>query len=292
MAAGVISNLVRALLAGLRGDLSPADVIPEAFPAVRSVRSVRSARRAAASVRYDPLGPVVLLSPHLDDAVLSCWGVLRQPESVQAINFFTGTPKRGDLSTWDRITGASDPATQMRRRVSEDREALATVKRRPHNLDLIDSQYRRVAPSIARLRSAVAKISPSASCFYAPAGIGSHPDHTLTRRVALDLIGDGIPVRLYADLPYAVRFGWPHWVTGAAPEPHRMVDAWWEAGLGSVEQRVLEPQVQVLDAEEAAAKLKALQMYRTQFPAISANAGNGLADLEVLRYEVYWQVIP
>ena len=289
MASRVIPNLVRGLLTALRGDLSPADVIPEAFPAVRSVRS---ARRAAASVKYDPLGPVVLLSPHLDDAVLSCWGILRRPGTVQAINFFTGTPRRGDLSTWDRITGAGDPATQMRWRVSEDTEALATANRRPHNLDLIDSQYRRVAPSIASLRSAVAKVAPSASCIYAPAGIGGHPDHTLTKRVALDLLADGVPVRLYADLPYAVRFGWPHWVTGAAPDPHRVVDAWWEGGLGSAERRSLEPHVQVLDAEEAAAKLKALQMYRTQFPAISANASNGLADLDVLRYEVYWQVIP
>ena len=26
----------------------------------------------------------------------------------------------------------------------------------------------------------------------------------------------GIPVDLYADLPYAVVYGWPHWVTGDA----------------------------------------------------------------------------
>ena len=37
----------------------------------------------------------------------------------------------------------------------------------------------------------------------------------------------GIPVELYADLPYAVVYGWPHWVTGDPPDPHLDVDAYW-----------------------------------------------------------------
>ena len=64
---------------------------------------------------------------------------------------------------------------------------------------------------------------PAASLVYAPAGIGGHEDHVIVRDIALDLgRRSGMPVRLYAELPYAIRYGWPAWVTGAASEPARL----------------------------------------------------------------------
>lgn len=234
-----------------------------------------------------------MLSPHLDDAVLGCWEVVSGPEPVEVINFFTGSPIGQELSIWDQLTGGVDPATHMQRRVSEDRDALALAGRRPVNLDLFELQYRRLAPSLARMRIAIGRQMPHASSVYAPAGIGSHADHGLVRRLALDLFDDGVPVRLYAELPYAVRFGWPHWVTDTPPDPHRVVDAWWNAGLAGVRvpNRRLEARVEVLDAETVASKLSAIQLYRTQFQAISGGGRNGLADLDILRYEVYWDVV-
>lgn len=284
----VATNISKTLLAGLRGDVGPSDVIRELFPWLRSVSP------AASSVKYDPKAPALVFSPHLDDAVLGCWWALRRRGSVKVINFFTGSPKRGDLSTWDRVTGGTDPVTHMQQRVSEDREALAVARRRPLNLNFLDSQYRRVAPSIARLGVALGQVAPCASRVYAPVGIGGHADHRLVRRMALDLVDDGVPVCLYAELPYAVRWGWPHWVTATTPDPHRVVDAWWEASLVSArgQRRQLEPHVQTFDVEEAEAKLRALKMYRTQFPAIIAGEGSCLADLDILRYEVYWDVTP
>lgn len=274
------------LLGSVRGRIHPADAIAEVLPSLRFVRR-------PASVRHDPDGPIAVLSPHLDDAALGCWQILSGPKPVEVINFFTGPPKGRALSTWDRLTGGVDPATHMQRRVREDREALAVAGRHPVNLDLVDSQYRRVAPSLARMRVGVGSRMPRASCVYAPAGIGSHADHTLVRRLALDLVDDGVPVCLYAELPYAVRFGWPHWVTGTRPDPHRVVDAWWDAGLDGVRvpNRRLEARVEVLERETVASKLRAIQLYRTQFPALSAGARSGLVDLEVLRYEVYWDVV-
>jgi LmbE family N-acetylglucosaminyl deacetylase len=275
------------LLGGVRGRIHPADAVAEVFPSLRFVRR-------PASVRHDPDGPIAVLSPHLDDAALGCWEVLSGPKPVEVINFFTRPPPKGRaLSTWDRVTGGVDPATHMQQRVREDREALAVAGRQAVNLGLFDSQYRRVAPSLAQMRVAVGKRTPHASCVYAPAGIGGHADHALVRRLALDLMDDGVPVCLYAELPYAVRFGWPHWVTGTRPDPHRVVDAWWDAGLAGVRvpKRRLEVRVAVLDRETVASKLSAIQLYRTQFPALSAGARSGLVEVEVLRYEVYWDVV-
>ena len=37
----------------------------------------------------------VVLSPHLDDAVLSCWHVLGREGDVRVVNVFTGSPEDG-----------------------------------------------------------------------------------------------------------------------------------------------------------------------------------------------------
>ena len=51
----------------------------------------------------------VVLSPHLDDAVLSCWHILGREDDVRVVNVFTGSPENGDGDyTWDRLTGSQD----------------------------------------------------------------------------------------------------------------------------------------------------------------------------------------
>ena len=68
---------------------------------------------------------VVVLSPHFDDAVLSCWHVLRAPGTVQVVNVFTGAPPEGSPpGWWDRLTGAPDPGERVRERAEEDRIAV------------------------------------------------------------------------------------------------------------------------------------------------------------------------
>lgn len=36
--------------------------------------------------------PIVIVSPHPDDAVLSCWHLLDDPGQVSVINVFAGVP--------------------------------------------------------------------------------------------------------------------------------------------------------------------------------------------------------
>jgi hypothetical protein len=57
----------------------------------------------------------VILSPHLDDAVLSCWHTLAATGEVAVINVFAAIPAPDQpLSWWDRITSASNSAARMR----------------------------------------------------------------------------------------------------------------------------------------------------------------------------------
>ena len=80
-------------------------------------------------MRYEPDAPVAVLSPHLDDAVLSAWSVLRRPGDVRVVNVCTAVPPPGPAPPWDQLTGARDAAERMRERLDEDREALAKAGR-------------------------------------------------------------------------------------------------------------------------------------------------------------------
>src|SRR5919109_1364707 len=91
----------------------------------------------------------VVVSPHLDDAVLSCWHVLAGGDEVTVVNVFTGLPKPGTLGWWDRLTGAADSVERIRERCAEDAEALALVGVPHANLGLLDGQYRRNGQPVA-----------------------------------------------------------------------------------------------------------------------------------------------
>src|SRR5207245_2780131 len=87
--------------------------------------------------------PHVILSPHFDDAVLSCWQLLDGPTEVRVVNVFTAAPPAGTAPPWwDRVTGATDPVVRMRERREEDAAALAITGTPSVELDLLDDQYR------------------------------------------------------------------------------------------------------------------------------------------------------
>jgi hypothetical protein len=83
----------------------------------------------------------VILSPHLDDAVLSCWHLLSGPDELRVVNVFAGVPS-GAAGWWDEVTGATDAGERVRERRAEDRAALAIAGREATNLDLLDAQHR------------------------------------------------------------------------------------------------------------------------------------------------------
>lgn len=209
---------------------------------------------------------VAVLSPHLDDAVLSAWATLRRGGDVLVVNVFDGVPPPGTLGGWDRATGASDSSARMRERLEEDRAALAIAGVPAASLGLLEHDYRGEPPAPGALGDALAGAVAGRAEVWAPAGIGGHPDHVAVRDWALAAGLDGAAVHLYADLPYAVSHGWPARVDGAEPEAH------------------------VLAADEAERKLSALAEYRSQIDALDAGAAGLLRDPAAVRYEVSWAV--
>ena len=273
---------------------SPLDIARTTYRRSRALLEAHRERRFRTRLRFDPHAPELLLSPHWDDAVLDCWGLLTSERRVTVVNLFAGVPPRGRLAPWDAITGATDSAMRARERIAEDARALAGAGRTPVNLPFLDAQYRGAAPdpTLEEIDRALFAAAPSASRVHVTAGVGGHLDHLLARRYGRVLLRAGLPVTLYADLPYCVLHGWPHWVDGTEPDPHRNVDAFWLEFLKVVPELpgLRSAHVERLDDRAAAAKLAAMRCYETQFPGLDYGAGRLLSDPEIHRFEVCWEL--
>jgi LmbE family N-acetylglucosaminyl deacetylase len=245
-------------------------------------------------IEYRSDAPTLVLSPHLDDAVLSAWSVLREPGEVVVANVCTAIPPAGTVGAYDRTKGANDSAAFMGERLAEDARALALADRGPPlDLGLLEDQYRDRPLSSDQVRERLEGALDGVAAICAPAGIGGNRDHVAAREAALEIGREqDAPVSLYADLPYAVRVGWPHWVTGASPRPHLVPEARWNEFLATASCGIesLEPRVRSLGEAEAALKLRALEAYRTQFANLNAGPLERLRNAEIIGFELHWEV--
>ena len=236
----------------------------------------------------------VILSPHFDDAVLSCWHVLASAGEVLVVNVFAGVPPAGTLGWWDRLAGATDSATTVRTRIEEDRRALALAGCTVVNLPFLDSQYRRPDQSPGEIVEALRGVLAADALVYAPASLGDpHPDHTAVRMAALALHAEGAEVALYADLPHATTFGWPRWVLDGEPFPG--VDPAGERWASQLQATGI-PAARIaaaahrLPAADRAGKLEALLTYDSQIAPLRRAFGSSLEDPRLLGFEVDWHL--
>ena len=258
----------------------------------QAVRDLRD-RRFDLPFAIEPGAPELILSPHLDDAVLDCWSVLTSGRATEVVTLFAGVPDEPrEPAPWDRICGARDVRTHVLARQAEDREALQLVGVVPIHLSFLDEQYRQgPPPTDFAIAAGVAAKVPAVSRVYGPATVGhGHPDHLLARSVALRLSDAGVPTTLYADLPYAIRFGWPRWVTGTPSDSGVDVDAYWATSLQQLGDRPARPRPVILEHEAAAHKLEGMRRYRTQFPALDGVVLGILSNPAIYRFETFWEL--
>jgi hypothetical protein len=258
---------------------------------MRLLRRALGAKRAGDWLAYEADEAAVILSPHFDDSVLDFWSILCCSRPVHVVNVFAAPPLEPCLTEWDEFCGASDSVEWAERRRAEDAAALALVGREALNLPFRQASVRAAreepAPSVGVIAGAIAKAIGTASAVLAPAGIGAHPDHLLVRSAAECLARQGIPIRLYADLPYAIRRGgWPTWV-----DRDRGVSAANEEWLRYLEDVPLpDPKrahVLRLQPDQEHAKLAALKLYETQFAHLDG-PDRLLSRPGMLSFEVSW----
>jgi LmbE family N-acetylglucosaminyl deacetylase len=239
--------------------------------------------------------PILVLSPHADDAVFGCWSALDQGDrEVVVVNVFAGLPPPGTSGGWDRECGVPDSVEMMKRRRMEDERALARVDVTPVHLDFLDMQYTAEDRDIEAIAAGVKTAVSGWSELYAPAAAGGytkllgaqgltlapHPDHEAVREAAGALARPGIPTYFYAEIPYASGDArgrtWPHGLTDFTPVL--------EAGVGGA----VRPLIHEHSDESLARRREAVAQYTTQVARLEEGVGPFASDDAVLRYEVLW----
>lgn len=125
---------------------------------------------------------MLVVSPHLDDAVFSCGALLSRARKARVVTVFAGAPRDASLSTdWDRRCGWANAGEAVEGRRREDAKALALLGAVPVWLDFCDSQYG-AEPSfddvVLALRNEIESHASEADPVLLPLGL-FHSDHRL-----------------------------------------------------------------------------------------------------------------
>ncbi len=171
----------------------------------RRLGFVETADEVDGEVVWEQRQTRVVVSTHLDDAVLSAYSLLAPGTTV--VTVLAGFPPAGTITAWDRLTGATDSRDCVAARRVEDSAAIARSGARAVHLDFADEQYVDIgvmpAPAPADVAEALRPHVGDGE-LYVPAGIGN-TDHVRVRDAVLAAWPDAV---LYADLPYTLRDGW------------------------------------------------------------------------------------
>lgn len=181
-----------------------------------------------------PSGPLLVLSPHLDDAALSCGALLARPEPVTILDVFTQRPEPEQVTDWDRRCGFRGSDEAMQARWAEEQAAFGDSPHEFLAVDLLDGQYRsgpRDDAEATRLQRSIDLWLQQVNgpvTIAMPVGAGTprgvsksfltrlrarrggtfafdnSPDHLFVRDTALAHVGDlpHVHVVLYEDFPY------------------------------------------------------------------------------------------
>jgi LmbE family N-acetylglucosaminyl deacetylase len=89
---------------------------------------------------------MIVVTPHLGDAVLGCADLLAAHPGTVVVTVFAGIPADAYVvPEWDAACGFSSPRQAVTVRRREDRAALEALDAEPCWLNFPDSQYRRTA---------------------------------------------------------------------------------------------------------------------------------------------------
>jgi hypothetical protein len=240
----------------------------------------------------------VILSPHPDDAVLSCGGWLHSrraagitAEHSHVLTIFAGRPgpdaPRGGTLAEKLVRSMGDPVDASGVRIREDRAAVTALGATPLHCDYVDAAFRLDAgrhlyPSwtaVSRTwadadRDLPGQIARDVATRYpdpgsvelcAPLAIGDHIDHRIVRDAGMLLGAAGYDVTFFEDFPYCLG--------------RRPADA-------AIDLRGWTPLLRRISSVDLVAKARAVAVYASQrsalYPALGIDREPaGVAEPEV-----------
>lgn len=219
--------------------------------------------------------PLLVISPHLDDAVFACGALLAEHAGATVATVFAGRPSETErLREWDHASGFSPGDDVIGARRAEDCNALALLGATPLWLDFLDSQYGatpRVEEIAIALQEVLKRHAPQTVLF--PLGL-FHSDHVLTYTAAMELMSRDMRHEwlayedaLYRRVPETLETRLNH-----------LKAAGWHAEPLSVQS----------SATARALKRQAVQAYGSQLRALATPGRPGHEDLE--EEESFWRL--
>lgn len=193
------------------------------------------------------MNPVLVISPHFDDAVLSTGQFLAgRPDTVVA-TVFTAPPKNaGVVTAYDAKCGLTDAGQAVTVRRAEDAAALALLRAEQSCWGFVDYQYGEPV-DVKALSVRIVQEACAAEFVLAPLGL-IHPDHVAVRQAVLDAKPRlRVPLWLYEELPARITY------------PEHVADA-----LKAVQARGFAPRLGSIGTGPLDRKLAALWCYRSQ----------------------------
>ena len=248
-----------------------------------------------------PDGPLLVVSPHLDDAALSCAALLARSDGVDVLTVFAGDPDPPQQGPWDYVCGFASSAESMPVRRAEEESAFAGTPHRLTFMDLVEGQYvdwqhaEEHADAIAAAIRAWTAVNAHGTVAL-PAGAGRrhlgrvrarlartlrtnfgpnrHPDHVFVRDVGLAVLSElreAIPL-LYDELPYVLG-------GSGGREARRAAAAWgWRA-------------TEVVAEVDRVAKAGRIGAYATQVPFLTLDGMRLDVPSNLPPIERYWRLI-
>lgn len=181
---------------------------------------------------------VYIISPHFDDAALSCYRLMSEiPDAKQivVINIFTkGSRKPYTFSAKKNLKdsgGYRNAIALYKQRTQEDKRALSSMRVLSVNLGIPEALFRKKRrnsilgrlipemnhyyptyrwhvvkkvhpndPAISQLKKKLRTFTKEKALFIVPFGIGNHADHLIARTVCAQLCKN---IVYYADFPYS-----------------------------------------------------------------------------------------
>lgn len=257
-------------------------------------------------IDLDAFERVVILSPHLDDAALSCGGLLHVLRGMQTlvVTLCSGNPPPRYSADGRKTLPARRGHVSPRLRRAEDIAAMRAIDAAYVHLSFPDAIYRRnhltgkliylgarerwAAPHAddqdyidelyRLLRRICLELGPI--LLLSPMGIGDHVDHQIVARVAMRLAEAGASLLFYEDFPYV-----------AAPDSGRGDGDHPRAALARLG---LAPDACFVVPVDVEAKMSLLRHYVSQVPVLFGDDARMREAILRSRHagspcEMYWQ---